>query len=163
MRVVKFLAWPTGVLLILTLAACGTLHVGPTDYTKANPLWTTKYGYNDKRIGDDEFSIVATGNPVTSKERVAQIALLRAARLTQEEGRTHFVIVKQKTETMGAVELISLPLGGRGLLVWVPVDSKATEEPTAILVIRLLPLQSSYPPDALDSAEVSKRLAKQLE
>lgn len=119
------------------------------------------YGYNDKRIDEDEFSVVVRGNPVTSKERVAEIALLRAAYITQEQGKTHFLIEKQNTELMGTEELVSLPLGG--LLVWVPVGSKATKEPTAILLIRILATQSQYPSDALDAAEVMKRLSKQLE
>lgn len=157
MALIKGLLAPTIPLIILGLVACG----GPTGYTKANPLWTTKYGYSDKRINDDEFSIVVTGNPLTSKARVAEIALLRAARLTKEAGRTHFVIIKQKTETLEAAGLISLPLGG--LLVWVPVGEKTTEEPTAIVLIRLLPLQPDYPLDALDAATVIEHLAKHLE
>jgi len=161
MHIVKILTGSAGVLLVLTLAACSPLYGGPTGYTKANPLWTTQYGYREKQIDDDEFSVVVTGNPLTSKERVAAIALLRAARLTQEKGKTHFLVIRQKTETVEAEELISLPLGG--LLVWVPVGSRATKEPTAILLIHLLSVQSSYSSDALNAADVIERLAKHLE
>ena len=37
-----------------------------------------------------------------------------------------------------------------------------TEEPMAILLIRLLPLQAAYPPDALNAAEVIEQIAKHL-
>jgi len=148
-------------LIILGLVGCAR----PTGYTKASSFLTgTKgYGYSDKRINGDEFSIVVLGNPSTSKARVAEIALLRAAHLTKEEGRTHFVIIKQKTETTERAVLISIPLWFGGLLVVVPVGEKTNREPMAILVIRLLPLQPAYPPDALNADEVIEHLAKHLE
>lgn len=148
---------------IFGLTACSSIYWGSTDYAKSNPDWGSMYGYNDKRIDEDEFSVVVRGNPVTSKERVAEIALLRAAYITQEQGKTYFLIEKEKTELMGAEELVSLPLPLGGLPVWVPVGSKATKEPTAILLIRILATQAQYPSDALDAAEVIKLLSKQLE
>ncbi len=159
MGLTKVLLGSTIPLIILGLMACA----GPTGYTKADPLWTTKYGYSDKRIEDDEFSIVVTGNPLTSKERVAEIALLRGAHLTKEAGRTHFVILKQKTEILesASAQLIALPIGG--LLVWVPVGEKTTKEPTAIIWIHLLPFQTAYPPDALDANAVIEQLDKHFE
>jgi len=161
MGVIKVLVGATMILIILGLVGCAR----PTGYTKASSLLTgtTSYGYSDKRINGDEFSIVANGNPLTSKARVAEIALLRAARLTQEEGRTHFVIIKQKTETTEKTVLISIPLLVGGALVPVPVGEKTTKEPMAILLIRLLPLQPAYSPDALNAAEVIEHLAKHLE
>ena len=144
-----------------SLLSCGPQYGGTTDYVKANPNWTSPYGYSDKQIGNDEFSVVATGNPDTPKQRVAEIALLRAAHLTREKGRSHFIILKQKNQVMGAVESASLPLGG--LFVWIPVGTVPTEESTAILLIRLLPVQDSYPVEAILADEVIKSLAEKLE
>lgn len=159
MSVIKGLFGSIIILIILGLLGCAQ----PTGYTKANPPWTAGYGYSDKRINGDEFSIVVTGNPLTSKPRVAEIALLRAAHLTKEEGLTHFVIIKRKAETLERAELISIPLWFGGPLVPVPIGEKTTKEPMAILLIRLLPLQPAYPPDALNAAEIIEHLAKHLE
>ena len=150
------------ILIILGLVGCAR----PTGYTKSASSFLTGakgYGYSDKRINDDEFSIVVLGNPSTSKARVAEIALLRAAHLTKEQGRTHFVIIKQKTETTEKAVPISIPLFVGGVLVPVPVDEKTNRDPMVILLIRLLPLQPAYPPDALNTAEVIEQIAKHLE
>ncbi len=158
MDAIKGLIGSIIILTILGLVGCAQ----PTGYTKASSS-TTGYGYRDKRINGDEFSIVVLGNPSTSEARVAEIALLRAARLTKEESRTHFVIIKQKAETAGRAMTISIPLFVGGVFASVPVGERATEEPMAILLIRLLPLQAAYPPDALNAAEVIEQIAKHLE
>jgi len=161
MGAIKVLIGPIIILIILGLAGCAR----PTGYTKAASFLTgtTGYGYKDKRINGDEFSIVVVGNPSTSKARAAEIALLRAAHLTKEQGRTHFIIIKQKTETTEKAVTISIPLYVGGVFVPVPVDEKTDKEPMAILLIRLLPLQPAYPPDALNAAEVIEQIAKHLE
>ena len=161
MGVIKFLIGSIFILIILGLASCAQ----PTGYTKAGSFLTgtTGYGYKDKRINGDEFSIVVLGNPSTSKARAAEIALLRAAHLTKEQGRTHFIIIKQKTETTERAMTILIPLYVGGVLVPVPVGEKTDKEPMAILLIRLLPLQPAYPPDALNAAEVIGHLTKYLE
>ncbi len=145
------------IIIILVLVGCAR----PTGYTKASS-WTDGHGYRDKRISADEFSIVVLGNRSTSEARVAEIALLRAARLTKEQGRTHFVIIKQKAETAEKAVPISIPLLVGGVLVSVPVGERTTEEPIAILLIRILPLQAVYPPDAVSAAEVIEQIAKRL-
>jgi len=148
------------ILIGLGLAGCAQ----PTGYTKAGlSTATTNYGYRDKRINGDEFSIVVLGNPVTSNARVAEIALLRAAHLTKEEGRTHFVIINQKAETTERAVPMSIPLFLGGVLVPVPVGEKTDKEPMAVLLIRLLPLQPAYPPDALNAAEVIEQIPKHFE
>ncbi len=159
MRTIKGLTGSIIILMILDLAGCAQ----PTGYTKASSIWGTVekgYGYRNKRISGDEFSIVVLGNPSTSQARVAEIALLRAAHLTKEEARTHFVIIKQKVETTEKAVLISIPLFVGGVPVSVPVGERTDREPMAILLIRLLPLQPAYPPDALNAAEVIEDLAK---
>ncbi len=91
---------------------------------------------------------------------------MRASLLTKEERRTHFVIIKEKAETTEKAVLISIPLFGGGVLVPVPVGEvgeKTTKEPMAILLIRLLPFQPAYQPDAFNAAEVLEDLAKHWE
>jgi hypothetical protein len=156
----------TIMLSILGLAGCA----GPTGYVKASSrvLSSSRYGYSDKRISDDEFSIVVLGNSRTSEARAAEIALLRAAHLTKEEGRTHFVIMKQKavaTEATVLHEFVYPMVIGTGIIlpVSVPVGEHTTNEPMAILLIRLLPVQPTYSPEALSAAEVIEHVTKQLE
>src|SRR3954468_15118408 len=67
---------------------------GPTPYAPPQN-WNPDYGYRDKQIGDLQFTVTAGGNAQTSAERVAEIALLRAAHLTIERGKRFFVIEKQ--------------------------------------------------------------------
>jgi hypothetical protein len=149
------------------LTACAAPSAGPTSYIKADADRGASYGYRDKEIGDGEFSIVATGNRLTAKERVAEIALLRAARIAEERGRTHFLIVTQRAERLRNTRtrqvLIFLP-GPAGLIpAPIPVEEQTTMEPMTVLLIRLLPLTTDYPKDALDAAEVIEHLASKFQ
>lgn len=145
------------------LAGCATQSAGPTRYVKAEAARGASYGYRDKEIGGGEFSIVATGNRLTSKKRVAEIALLRAARITQEHGKTHFVILKRKAGRLQNLETESVTLFIGGAFVWLPVGQHSTMEPMTVLVIRLLPLQAEYPREAIDAAKVVEHLAARVE
>lgn len=153
----------TSSLLTVFLVACTSLTPQPTGYVKADPLWASRYGYSDKPIGGDEFSVVATGNSLTLKERVAEIALLRAAHLTQEQGKTHFVLLKDKTQTLSAEAPILLNLSLSGATALVPIGTRTSQETTAILLIRVLPLAASYPPDAIDAVQTIAGFAQRLE
>lgn len=157
MRICRITARAT---VLSALAACGPVHGEPTGYTKSNPAWTTKYGYSDKNIGDAEYAVVVTGNPLTSKERVADIALLRAAYITQELEKTHFVVLNQNTEDLATQEMISAPLGG--LLVWFPVGERETKEPHAVLLIKVLPKEEVLTRNALEAAAVIEEVGERL-
>jgi D-alanyl-D-alanine carboxypeptidase len=160
MGVINGVIW--SIIILIILVGCAR----PTGYTKASSSFltgATGYGYKDKRINGDEFSIVVLGNPSTSKARAAEIALLRAAHLTKKQGRTHFVAIKQKTETTEKAVTISIPLFVGGVFVPVPVGEKTDIEPIAFLLIRVLPPQPAYPPEALNAADVIEQLAKHLE
>ncbi|MCG8694648.1 MAG: hypothetical protein MI806_25865 [Minwuiales bacterium] len=146
------------VLGIAALAACGTMHFGPTGYVKADPTWGSRYGYSDKTMGSDEYSVVVHGNPKTSKRRAAELALLRAAHLTLEQERTHFSVVAGLAHDSDAETLISVPLFPA---VIVPVAQKTRQEPVAVLVVRLLPADAAPATDAL-AADMVIRLLEQL-
>ena len=139
------------VLGVASVAACSAVHVGPTGYVKADPTWGSRYGYSDKTMGSDEYSVVVHGNPRTSKQRAAELALLRAAHLTRENGRTHFSVIAQLARDSDAEALISIPLYPA---VFVPVAQKTTQEPVAVLVIRVLPTDVAPTSDALEADAV---------
>ncbi len=145
-------------LLLAALAACA----GETGYQRSDPLWSGKYGYRDKRIGPDEYSVSALGSPKTSSERIAMIALLRAARLTLEQGRSHFVVVKRAAKKVDSWGTINLPIVLPGAIIGVPVVQENRREPIAVLLIRLLPKGAPPGEDALDAAQVAETLGERL-
>lgn len=145
-------------ILMSALAGCAT----PTGYTKADPVWSPRYGYRDKRIDGSEFSIVVNGNPHTSRERAAQIALLRAAYLTREEGARYFAILKDRKLSMKSSQLIAVPFVAGGAVGLVPVVEQTTREPTALLLIRVLPSGAPPAAEAIDAEELIQRLGQQF-
>jgi hypothetical protein len=67
----------------------------------AIPLTLYKDSYRDDSYKDreadeeNEFSVVAKGNEITSMERVSDYAILRSAQLMEQEGFKYFVVSKQ--------------------------------------------------------------------
>ena len=159
----KRLLSASALLLLLSVAACSQIHGGPTGYKQIDPIWGSAYGYRDKQIGTDEFSVFAVGNPKSDAARVAEIALLRAAHLTLEHDRNHFVVVKQKAKAVSQDELISVPVVLPGIFLPVPVASKPTEERVAILIVRLLPRGQAVPPHGLDASTIVTHLSPRLD
>ena len=146
-------------MLGFAVAACA----GPTGYTETDPVWGQPYGYTDKQIGEDEYSIVVSGNPKTSRERAADIALLRAAHLTEEHGKTHFLILNQVSHELVAHELGAIPVAVGGALVWLPVAERETKEPHALLIIRLLATGAPQPENAHSATAVIEEVGARLE
>jgi len=147
---------------VLAAAACSQVPGGPTAYAPIDPVWGNTYGYSDKRVGADEFSVFAAGNPATEAERVAEIALLRAAHLTLEHGRSHFVVVQRTARAVANEHLITVPIVMPGIFLPVPVDSKSTEEQVAILIVRLVAKGAEVPPEGIDAEAVVTHLAPRL-
>jgi hypothetical protein len=141
--------------LALLLAGCAVA----TGYERIDPVWNPTYGYRDRQIAGDEYSVAAVGNVKTTPQRVAELALLRAARLAREQGRSRFLVVQQKVEALSATRTVSLALPIGGLLVPVPVATRARDEPAAALIIRLIPDDAATPPAALDAGRVIEALA----
>jgi len=149
-------------MMALCMAACSTSGNVPTVYQEAGgPTSGRPFGDSDKKIADDEYSIVVTGNAKTDRQRVLDIALLRAGHITQEQRRDYFIIINQLAEEQPGYESVSAPIGG--LLVWLPVGENPTRTPRAVLLIRLLPTDTAPDANALKAsdviAEVGKRLA----
>jgi hypothetical protein len=160
-RSVGFIGRYTAALMLLAVVGCTPMYGGPTGYTKADPSWGGPYGYSDKNIGSDEFAIIVTGNPKTSKERVADIALLRAARLADEQKRTHFVILNRSTQQLEGYATVNLFVGAP--LIFLPVGETPKQEPHAVLVVRLLPNDQPRSDDALKTADVIAELSPRVD
>jgi len=76
---------------ILALAACAT----PTPY---QPLTGSAGGYASQRIEANRYRVFFAGNSLTSRERVENYLLYRAAELTLENGFDSFTIVDHATD-----------------------------------------------------------------
>ena len=162
MRLRTTLVCLAALLPLLVLMACAPAQDEPIGYMKRDQEWVpTKYGYRDKQIGEDEFSIAVTGTPATSAGRVADIALLRAANLTLEKGRTRFEVVMQKLAVVKSEFLTQVPIS-LAPLIMLPVGSTPTKEPVAILLIRLLPKGAAPTSGTFDAREIAERLGKRL-
>ena len=120
-------------------------------------------GYRDREIAPGEFSVVVKGYPSTPQERVARLALLRAARLTVEQDRDAFVIL-DRIETTQQTSLMTTLLipGPEGASLFVPVSVGTASEPIAFLLIALVPAGSN-PPDALRAESLIAEMTAQLE
>ena len=90
LRCLKLLA-PLSALAILT--ACATA-------TPYQPLAGNRSsgGYADQRIEDNRYRVTFVGNRFTSRDRVENYLLYRAAELTEESGYDGFTIVRRDTE-----------------------------------------------------------------
>jgi len=142
----------------LSLVACAA----PTGYERAS-LWNDGYGWSDKALGDGEHSITVRGNSLTSTERAADLALLRAAHLALEHDCARFVLVDQEAllRKQDQFDNAAVVRGGGTLVV--PVQRRTTKEPVALLLIRLLPDDAPSTPGEVDAhalvAELEAALA----
>lgn len=80
------------IIRISTLLLVGLL-AGCASYQEAETLG--KQGYFTRFIGGSRAQIVYTGNQFTSKQRVRDLAYLRAAELALEQGHSHFIITNE--------------------------------------------------------------------
>lgn len=137
----------------IILAGCDQ----PTGYRAQEDVRGIRFsGYTDQKVGENEHSIVAVGNTSTTKERTAQIALLRAARLTLEQGHQRFVIIHgtSSRQRIGTAHMVAIP----GSAVPIVVSLGSWDKPTAILIIKTLNDEEA-PPDAFDAKAIEAALA----
>jgi hypothetical protein len=81
--------------LSLTTAACTT---GPNRYTPYQSAIPGKFGFTDQRIEATRYRVTFEGNSATTRQRVEDSLLLRAANLTLENGYDWFQIVNRATD-----------------------------------------------------------------
>lgn len=79
----------------LGLSACAT---GPR-YTPFQPIVPSVGGFSDQRIEATRFRVMFEGNTLTTRQRVEDSLLLRAADLTLENGFDWFEIVSRATDS----------------------------------------------------------------
>jgi hypothetical protein len=100
-------------LAILLLSAC----VSPTPY-QAIGASKTSGGYSDQQIEDNRYRVMFVGNSYTSRQRVENFLLFRAAQLTLEKGFDSFTMVTRQTEPHTHTSVTSDPFIGAGY--WAP-------------------------------------------
>lgn len=76
---------------VLLFAGCAT------SYESSNIL---SGGYSETQLAPDVVRVVFHGNSITSKERVQDLALMRAADLSLKAGFPYFAVLKEANETM---------------------------------------------------------------
>jgi hypothetical protein len=132
----------------------------PTGYVAANGGYSA-YGYSDSAESDGDFSILVKANPATSNERVAQLVLLRAARLTLEKGANRFIVIHSQNLIAEFERMTPMPIG-RGLFI--PVSVGSDENKLAALVIHVLPPDATAAgPESIDAKRVVTELSATLE
>jgi hypothetical protein len=94
MKQMKRLFMSLAALAVLAVSACAT---GPayTPYQAAQP---GKFGFSDQRIEANRYRIIFEGNSRTTRQRVEDSLLLRAANVTIENGYDWFQIVNRATD-----------------------------------------------------------------
>jgi hypothetical protein len=85
------------------LAACATA----TPYQAATPD-AGRYGYVERAIENNRFSLSFRGNALTERDTVESYLLFRAAELTLDKGYDYFIVSQRATD--GASSLV--PFGG---------------------------------------------------
>jgi hypothetical protein len=143
--------------LALVLAGCAAR---PTGYVDTSGAFNGPYGYSTTSMGRDEYSILVRANSVTPDERVAQIALLRAAHLTIEKGGNRFNIIHSESVVYQYQRIKSVGVFG----AVIPVGTVSDEDKLAALVIHVsLPGTTPVAPDAIDAQQVVADLSSKLQ
>ncbi|GAA0858968.1 CC0125/CC1285 family lipoprotein [Aliiglaciecola litoralis] len=91
------------IMLSIIMTACAT--VAPTPYSQAEDYG--KLGYANKKLSNDQYQVIFTGNNNTDVQKAKDYALLHAANLTLEKGFAWFEIIDsdadQETKTVTRV------------------------------------------------------------
>ena len=83
------------------LGAC----MNATPYQSATAA-DNEFGYQSEQLAPDRFRISFSGNSVTSRDRVENYLLYRAAELTRQNGYDGFTVVRQSTDEDIDVEMV---------------------------------------------------------
>lgn len=134
----------------------------PDSYRAKKEIEYRSDGYTDQIVGENEYSIVALGHRNSIQECTAQLALLRAARLTLEQGHQLFVIIHGSStrQRIGTAHMIAIP--GAAVPIVVSSDNRGKGQPTAILIIRLMNDDEAQP-GAFDAKAIEGALAPKFE
>lgn len=111
---------------LLALAFGGCALASATGYQAAGP----DGGFSELQLAPDMFRVAFQGNTYTSQERVADMALLRAAELALTHGASYFVVLNQLRESRSFPNQPSVPFpyASYGYAHWGP--------PTPTILVR---------------------------
>lgn len=99
----------------LLLSACAT----PTPYQPATGRHMTN-GYSEQRIEDNRYAVTFAGNEFTSRQRVENYLLFRAAELTLQAGFDGFTMVNRATDPNMRTRVTHDPFGPGPWGYWGP-------------------------------------------
>ncbi|HLW28087.1 MAG TPA: hypothetical protein VKY54_10155 [Kiloniellales bacterium] len=89
---------PVKLLLIFSLLLLGACAgTGPTPYQPAER--PGGFGYSETKVSEDSYRITVTGNSLTTRDRIEDYLLFRAAELTLMEGYDHFLLLDRQTDS----------------------------------------------------------------
>jgi hypothetical protein len=118
-------------LLILGLGGCANA----TGYQSAG----ADGGYSELQLAPDMFRVAFQGNIYTSQERVADMALLRAAELTLARGAHYFLVINHLRQSRNFPSVPHAPLPYASYAYWghgTPIQQ--AQDHRAEIAIRLL-------------------------
>jgi hypothetical protein len=138
---------------------------GPTAYraadASANALFGIyAYGHRVQDLGHGDNAIVVTA---TAEARTADLALLRAARLTREMGSTQFQVLHAASLSMERMVSAMTVMPTRYGFVPVPSGSTLVNDRLDVLVIHVLPAGAVPGAGAMDARGVEGRLGPMLD
>jgi hypothetical protein len=148
-----------GLLVALALGGCAL--TSATGYEPAG----SDGGYSELQLGPDLFRIAFQGNPYTSQERVADLALLRAADLALAHGASYFVVLQQLRESRSFPTSPFVPFPytsyGYGYGYWGPPNTGiVVRDHRAELAIRLLREQPQSSVSAYSATLLREELSR---
>ena len=147
----------SGLLVALALGGCAL--TSATGYEPAG----ADGGYSELQLGPDLFRIAFQGNPYTSQEQVADMALLRAADLTLAHGASYFVVLQQLRESRSFPNppYTPFPYTSYGYGYWGPPTSAiVVRDHRAELAIRLLREQPESSASAYSATLLREELSR---
>jgi hypothetical protein len=111
---------PIATALAIALAACLAACATATPYQPLARGNAVTGGFTDERLDDTHFRVTFKGNDMTSRMRVENYLLYRAAELTADQGYDWFEMVDHHTHDSGSA-LVTPAFGGRyGWGYWRP-------------------------------------------
>lgn len=114
LRSLRSLAAPLGAVALL--AACAT----PTPYQPLSRHGYSTGGYSEQRLEENRYRVMFAGNEMTSRQRVENYLLYRAAELTLQAGYDGFTMVNRGTDPHMSTRVMGDPFGPGPWGYWGP-------------------------------------------
>ena len=101
---------------VALLAGCAT----PTPYQPLGAPTGVRGGFSEQQIERNRFRVSFSGNQFTSRDRVENYLLFRAADLTAQQGYDGFTVVDRETDRRTSVQTTPRPFGAGPWGYWGP-------------------------------------------